>query len=260
VGLLAASLLVAVVAGVWVATAGGGEGSAHVMPTSGEASPTGDAFPIGDAHPTDEASPTGAAPTGPAQTPTPGQTGAQVPDVPTNLTASPGDTTVRLCWTTAARADAYVVYHRDVTAGADWYRMPYPIAKPCWTGNQFWNGHIYEFRLRAGNRYGESGFSNVARAAPHGEKPAAPTNLTATAGNATVTLCWTPSALAGGYVMYYRDATAGAAWVRMPYPIEKPCWTGGQFTNGHTYEFTILAGNLNGESGFSNTVTATPHA
>jgi hypothetical protein len=181
------------------------------------------------------------------------------PAAPTNLTASPGSGKVTLCWTKASGAEAYVIYHRDVTTGEAWYRMPYPITQPCWTGDQFVNGHTYEFRVHGGNAAaGEGPASNLARATPAGVKAAAPTNLTASPGNAKVTLCWTESAGADAYVIYHRDVTAGEAWFRMPYPIVKPCWTGDQFVNGHTYEFRVHAGNSAGESDSSNIANATP--
>ena len=71
---------------------------------------------------------------------------------PTNLTASPGNGKVTLRWTKTAGADTYVIYHRDVTAGQAWYRMPYPMAQPCWAGDSFVDGHTHEFRVHAATR------------------------------------------------------------------------------------------------------------
>jgi hypothetical protein len=86
----------------------------------------------------------------------------ELPDRPTMLTAAAGKGAVTLCWAESAGADAYVIYHHDTTTGGDWFRMPYPVAKPCWTGAQFTVGHKYEFRVRAANARGESEPSNVA--------------------------------------------------------------------------------------------------
>lgn len=99
-------------------------------------------------------------------------------------------------------------------------------------------------------------------AAPQGppalRAPGAPTGLTASPGDGKATLCWTPPARADGYAVYQRDATAGEAWRRLPYPVPGPCWTGGLLVNGHTYQYRVLAGNPAGESGFSNTASVQP--
>jgi hypothetical protein len=88
--------------------------------------------------------------------------------------------------------------------------------------------------------------------------PAAPSALTATAGDGKATLCWAAGPRATGYAVYQRDATAGEAWQRLPYPVPGPCWTGGLLINGHTYQYRLRGGNLAGESGFSNTASVTP--
>jgi hypothetical protein len=46
----------------------------------------------------------------------------------------------------------------------------------------------------------------------------APASLTATPGNSQATLAWSAVAGATGYYVWQRDATAGQAWVQLPYP------------------------------------------
>jgi hypothetical protein len=98
----------------------------------------------------------------------------------------------------------------------------------------------------------------AAPAAPSLLPPGAPTSLRATPGEGLARLCWEPGARAGGYVIYQRDASAGEAWKRLPYPVTATCWTGGLLVNGHTYQYRLRSGNAAGESGYSNTASVTP--
>jgi hypothetical protein len=92
---------------------------------------------------------------------------ATLPAVPTGLTTTPGSGRVLLCWQPAAHANAYVAYYRDTTTGQDWVTMPYPIQNgTCWNADQLWNNHTYQFRLKASNNAGQSGFSTVVTATP----------------------------------------------------------------------------------------------
>ncbi|MCK9905125.1 hypothetical protein MXD63_34575 [Frankia sp. Cpl3] len=90
--------------------------------------------------------------------------------------------------------------------------------------------------------------------------PVAPTALSAEPGNATVRLCWVASPGADAYTLFYRDVTTGQGWVRMPYPIQGPCYTAQQLVNGRTYGFRITGSNSAGESDPSNTVAVEPMA
>lgn len=87
--------------------------------------------------------------------------------------------------------------------------------------------------------------------------PAAPTGVTATAGDAQVTITWPPVAGAASYNLYWSDAspvtTANAkiAGVTSPY-----VHTGR--VNGTTYHYAVTAVNSAGESALSAEVGATP--
>jgi carbon monoxide dehydrogenase subunit G len=182
----------------------------------------------------------------------------RLPGAPKNLTAVPGNAQVRLCWKPAVGAGGYTLYYRDVSAGRDWVRMPYPISGTCYTSQLMVNNHTYQFKVRGGNLAGEGGFSNVVTVTPAGPKPGVPTDLTAVPGNAQARLCWKPAPNADGYSLLYRDVSAGQDWVRMPYPISGTCYTSQLMVNNHTYEFKVCGGNLNGEGAFSNVVAVTP--
>jgi murein DD-endopeptidase MepM/ murein hydrolase activator NlpD len=182
------------------------------------------------------------------------------PGTPTNLTASPGNGRALLSWTRSSDATGYLIHVRDVTAGEAFRQLPYPVPGPQWTAELLVNQHTYEFKIRATGPGGESGFSNTVTVRPVGPKPAVPTNLTATAGNSTARLCWRAASGADGYMIYVRDASAGEAWRRLPYPVSTTCWTAELLVNRHTYEFRVSAVNENGESGLSNVAAARPLA
>jgi hypothetical protein len=88
--------------------------------------------------------------------------------------------------------------------------------------------------------------------------PPPATGLTASAGDEQVQVCWNAAPGATGYVVYYRDLTTGAQWVRLPYPAEGTCNTVKLLVNGHSYAFRVRSSNGNGEADYSNTATAVP--
>ncbi|WP_055871394.1 MULTISPECIES: fibronectin type III domain-containing protein [unclassified Frankia] len=180
-----------------------------------------------------------------------------IPPPATGLTATAGDSQARLCWNATPGATGYVITYRDISAGTQWVRLPYPATGTCNTVKLLVNGHSYQFRIRASNGNGEADYSNTATTTLPAAIPPPATGLTATPGDAQARLCWNAAPGATGYVVYYRDTTAGTAWVRLPYPAEGTCTTVKLLVNGHTEEFRIRASNGNGEADYSNTATTT---
>ncbi|WP_261557282.1 hypothetical protein [Frankia tisae] len=181
-----------------------------------------------------------------------------IPPPATGLTATAGDAQARLCWNPAPGATGYVVYYRDTTAGTQWVRLPYPATGTCDTVKLLVNGHGYAFRVRSSNGNGEADYSNTATTTLRAAIPPPATGLTATAGDAQAHLCWNAAPGATGYVVYYRDTTAGTPWVRLPYPAEGTCNTVKLLVNGHSDEFRVRSSNGSGEADYSNTATAVP--
>ena len=91
-----------------------------------------------------------------------------------------------------------------------------------------------------------------------GSAPAAPTGLTASAGNAQVSLTWTASSGASSYNLY-RSTTSGTEQLVVA-GITGTSYTNTELTNGSTYYYEVTAVNGNGESALSNEVSATPQA
>lgn len=92
-----------------------------------------------------------------------------------------------------------------------------------------------------------------------GSPPAAPTNLTATGGNAQVALAWTASAGAATYSAH-RSTVSGGPYATIASGITGTSHVDNTVTNGTTYHYVVSAFNQNGESADSNQASATPSA
>ncbi|WP_123042053.1 DUF4832 domain-containing protein [Cohnella candidum] len=88
--------------------------------------------------------------------------------------------------------------------------------------------------------------------------PAAPANLTASAGNAQVTLTWTASAGAATYSVF-RSTTNGSGYVQAAAGITGTSYTDTGLSNGTAYYYVVKAVNSAGSSGNSNQASATPN-
>ncbi|RKP53167.1 hypothetical protein D7Z26_15685 [Cohnella endophytica] len=89
--------------------------------------------------------------------------------------------------------------------------------------------------------------------------PAAPTSLTATAGNAQVALSWTASSGATSYTVK-RATTSGGPYTNVATGVTATSYTNTGLTNGTTYYYVVSASNSAGESVNSTQASATPSA
>jgi cellulose 1,4-beta-cellobiosidase len=93
------------------------------------------------------------------------------------------------------------------------------------------------------------------------QPPPAPTGLTATAGNAQVTLNWNASSGATGYNVYRGTAPGQEGAVPLnASPVAALSYTDTTAQNGTTYYYKVTAVNANGQSAPSNEAVATPTA
>ncbi|RIK63673.1 hypothetical protein DCC62_26420 [candidate division KSB1 bacterium] len=190
------------------------------------------------------------------------------PAVPQNLSATASNQQITLNWQANNEADflRYRIYggtSPNPTSKIDSVNGAANTTKII-TG--LTNGTRYYFRITAvDNSLNESGFSNEVNVTPSAADlpPAAPQNLSATAGNQQITLTWQ----ANNEADFLRYRIYGGT---SPNPTTKIDSVGGVanttkiitgLTNGTTYYFRITAvdNNLN-QSGFSNEVNATPSA
>ncbi|MDE2046633.1 MAG: fibronectin type III domain-containing protein, partial [Thermoplasmata archaeon] len=119
------------------------------------------------------------------------------------------------------------------------------------------NGDPYTFQVAAENSAGFSPYSSPLSAVP-GVVPAAPTNLTASVGNGTASLAWTPSPSPAGYPVLGYDLNltgGGSSWEYLnatsPFLVNS-------LTDGVTYRATVRAFDALGNSPASNGTTFEP--
>jgi fibronectin type 3 domain-containing protein len=178
------------------------------------------------------------------------------PSAPTGLVATAGNTQVMLAWTASTGATSYNV-KRSTTSGSGYQTVGSP-ATTSFTNTNLTNETTYYYVVTAVDSAGESGPSSQASATPTApaQPPPAPTGLTATPGNAEVTLAWNASTGATSYHVK-RSTTNGSGYAQVGAPTTTSFADPG-LTNGTTYYYVVTALNSAGESGNSNQASATP--
>ena len=197
--------------------------------------------------------------------------GAAKPVRPTGLSATPGNGQVTLAWSDP-EDDSITGYQVQQRKGSDawggWTAISGSDATTVsHTVRGLDNDSEYRFRIRARNAGGNGAQSAVARATPTATitRPAAPTGLSAAAGNRQVTLSWTDPNNPTITQWQYRQKAGSGAWGE---------WTdmGGSgaattryevsgLDNGTAYQFEVRAVNGAGNgAGPDAPVSATPTA
>ncbi|WP_159065803.1 S-layer homology domain-containing protein [Gorillibacterium timonense] len=206
----------------------------------------------------------------PAEIATPTGEVLAVPSTPVNLTASAGGGEGTLSWDSSADAVSYAVYQYEGTAApadpADWRLLTSSVTAATYTVSGLTNGTSYAFAVKAANAIGESDFSNVTITVPVAkapELPAAPQNLTGTAGDGTAALNWSAATGADHYSVYRYKGGAPAdpgSWELVQAGVTVTGYTVTGLTNGTSYAFAVKAVNAAGESVLSNMAVVAPAA
>ena len=181
--------------------------------------------------------------------------GVTVPLAPTGLAATAGNAQVSLTWNVSSGATSYYV-KRSTTSGGPYTQVGAPTATN-YTDTGLTNGTPYFYVVSAVNSAGESANSSEVSATPNAP-PAAPTGLTASAGNAQVSLTWNASTRATSYHVK-RSTTTGGPYTQVGAPTATD-YTDTGLTNGTPYFYVVSAVNSGGESANSTEASATPVA
>ncbi|WP_238177842.1 DUF5018 domain-containing protein [Paenibacillus contaminans] len=161
------------------------------------------------------------------------------PPTPQHLTADGADSQVTLNWNSVTGATYYNVYLSTVQ-GLFIDAADATVTDATYNMTGLTNGMTYYFIVKAGNSGGLSAASNEAIATP-AAAPAAPTNVTAVAGNGQATVSFTPPTDHGGYAITSYEVTASSGGIVQSGSSSPITVTG--LTNGVSYTFTVKAIN-----------------
>ncbi len=192
------------------------------------------------------------------------------PSAPAGVAATAGDSQVSISWNAVSGATSYNLYlasqsgitksnYATLTDGAKQTGVTSPYIKTGLT-----NGKTYYFIVTAVNANGESVESTEVSATPTLAIPAAPSGVTAVAGDGQVIISWNTVGGATSYNLYmasqtgvtksnYSTLTDGMKQIAVTTP-----YTHIGLTNDKTYYFVVTAVNSSGESAESTQVFATP--
>jgi hypothetical protein len=178
------------------------------------------------------------------------------PLAPSSLVATPGNAQASLTWSTSQGATNYDIKRSNINGGP--YTQIASTSSPAHTDATVSNGATYYYVVTASNSNGESAMSPQVAVTPTPivTMPAAPTALSATPGNAQVSLSWASVGNAASYIVKRATSSGG------PYSlVGTPSGTShvdGSLTNGVTYFYVVSAVNSAGESANSSQASATP--
>ena len=162
------------------------------------------------------------------------------PAAPTGLAATAGNAQVSLTWNPSTGATTYNVL-RATTDGGPYTTIVTGLTTASYTDTGLTNS-IYYYVVQAVNSAGTSPNSNQVSATPTCSIPAAPTGLSATAGNTQVSLVWTASSGAVSYKVK-RGTTSGGSYTTIATGITATSYTDTGLTNGTTYYYVVSAVN-----------------
>ena len=192
-----------------------------------------------------------------------------IPNAPTGLGATAGDTEVDLSWTLPTNASSIEKVQVRYAAGSSvppntaWTDIPNSASATRHTVTGLTNGTEYAFQVRAANGSGEGAASNTANATPAGV-PTKPSPFTATAGDEEVTLSASTDDNGSSITKWqYRQATSSnglpsASWQDITSTSETLSHDVENLTNGTTYYFQVRAVNGEGNGAVSDAANATP--
>ena len=173
---------------------------------------------------------------------------------PTGLAATAGNAQISLSWTASSGATSYNVKRSAVGGGP--YTTVTNVATTSYVNTGLTNGADYYYVVTALKNGAETGVSNQASATPQNISPSIPGGLTATAGNAQVSLNWSAASFATSYNVK-RATVSGGPYITVG-NVTTTSFTNSGLTNGMVYYYVVTGVNAGGEGGISGQASATP--
>jgi fibronectin type 3 domain-containing protein len=179
--------------------------------------------------------------------------------VPTNLSATPGNTQVSLSWTASSGATSYNV-KRSTTSGGPYTTVGSPTGTS-FTNTGLVNGTTYFYVVSAVNASGESGNSAQVSATPQGVVPAPPTGVSANANKpGRLSVRWTQSVTPGVTQNSIFRRTSSGTYPASPIATiaANTQYQDDNLTKGTTYCYVVTAISSAGSSAPSNESCGSP--
>jgi hypothetical protein len=184
---------------------------------------------------------------------------ATVPGAPTGVAASPGNASAIITWSAPADTGGSAVLSYTVTTSG-----PGAVPSPVTVGgsttavavNGLTNGVAYTFTVTATNVAGDGPASTPSAAVVPGTVPGAPTGVSASPGDGSVTVTWLAPAGQGGSALISFTVTTSGPGVVPSVTVAAPASTAtvGGLTNGVAYTFKVKATNSAGSGPASASV------
>ena len=226
--------------------------------------------------------------TGAASAPSNSVTPSTVPDAPTNVVATAGDTTATVTWTPGfnegSTTSSYTVTATDTSSSPGdpndggetcTYTVASPEVDSCTftSPNLLTNGDSYTFTVTGTNGDGTGAASAPSNSVTPSTVPSAPTNVAATPGNKKATVTWTDGSDNGSSTTSYtvtatdtspspgdpNDGGETCTYTVVSPEVDSCTFSGSnKLTNGDSYTFTVTGTNNDGTgaaSAPSNSVT-----
>ena len=180
-----------------------------------------------------------------------------VPNAPTSLSATAGDGQATISFTPGSNGGSAITNYKYSLDGSNYIELSPAVTSSPITITGLTNGTSYGIYLKAVNARGESSASSSVSVTPS-TIPSAPTSLSASAGDGSATISFTPGANGGNAITNYQYSTDGTNYTALsPTDTSSPITING-LTNGTSYTIYLKAVNPNGVSSASSSVTVTP--
>jgi fibronectin type 3 domain-containing protein len=179
------------------------------------------------------------------------------PAVPIGVTPTAGDGSISLAWTASAGATLYRV-SRNTTGTGTFPQIATPTSTS-YLDQPLTDGTTYYYVVAASNGSCWSANSVVASGTPVCTPPPVPGAITATPGDAQVSLSWGASPGATSYSVS-RTTTSGATPSAIASPTVTSYTDRTGLANGSTYYYRVSASNGSCSSAYNAEVPATPVA